>query len=652
MQRRRLVEAPPGARRSRRRRWAGVAALAVFGVLGASRPAAPPLDISPEHRDGGRGYAGNAAGLSQGGRPGRTEPRHDLRRQSGHVGVGEAGRDEPPLVLRRSGDRGFLPAQVPFVLHRRLDARPLRPRGVLADLEGHDPLLGQRGQAHLRPPEHPGRGDGAVALPDARRPHPRQVPLEPRTTVAEAVPSSVVHEAHLAAARRQAQVRVVDPQQQAMFGPRREHAVRLETSPGREVVDHDPDVGLAAPQHPAALAAGAPGRVDPRHQTLSRRFLVSRGAVDLPGEIEPRDFPGLQGQPQLRRLDEVVLDRVARTQHDRVLQPRQRGDNLLLHVSRQAHRAAADVDLGHVQPFRLKEDLVPLAVRKPHHLVFQRRAVPGPDPGDPPVVERRPIPVPADQLVHLGGRMDDVTADLAAVDDPAQERERHRRAISRLFFEAAEVDAGAVEPGRRPRLQPPPRQAQALQRLPQNPGRRLAGPTRRALLRADVDQPVQERPRGHDHRAATGAGAVFELDADDACVLDQDGADPAHDPVDVGLPFESRPHPGAVPALVRLRPRRLHGRPAAAVQQLELDRGGVDGLAHQAAEGVDLAHEVALGGAPDGGVARHLPHRLPRQRAQPHRTPQAGGSVRRLDAGVSGPDDDDVVIRCHHGSLR
>ena len=60
---------------------------------------------------------------------------------------------------------------------------------------------------------------------------------------------------------------------------------------------------------------------------------------------------------------------------------------------------------------------MPVAVGEPHHLVFERRAVPGPDAGDAPVVERRPVAVAADQLVHGGRRVDDVAADLGTVDD-------------------------------------------------------------------------------------------------------------------------------------------------------------------------------------------------------------------------------------------
>jgi hypothetical protein len=41
-------------------------------------------------------------------------------------------------------------------------------------------------------------------------------------------------------------------------------------------------------------------------------------------------------------------------------------------------------------------------------------------------------------------------------------------------------------------------------------------------------------------------------------------------------------------------------------EETELDAAGVGDLAHDAAEGVDLADEMALGDAADGGIAGHL----------------------------------------------
>ena len=77
------------------------------------------------------------------------------------------------------------------------------------------------------------------------------------------------------------------------------------------------------------------------------------------------------------------------------------------------------------------------------------------------------------------------------------------------------------EPGRRPRLQPSPPEAERLQRLGQRLRRRLSGTARRPLFRPDVNQTVEERPGRDDQRCAGEALTVFELEAGDAPVLDE-----------------------------------------------------------------------------------------------------------------------------------
>ena len=68
-------------------------------------------------------------------------------------------------------------------------------------------------------------------------------------------------------------------------------------------------------------------------------------------------------------------------------------------------------------------------------------------------------------------------------------------------------------------------------------------------------------------------------------------------------------HRRAVELAVGLGARALHGRALAAVEDAELDAGGVGGAAHQPVERVDLAHEMALAEAADRRIAGHLADR-------------------------------------------
>ena len=73
-----------------------------------------------------------------------------------------------------------------------------------------------------------------------------------------------------------------------------------------------------------------------------------------------------------------------------------------------------------------------------------------------------------------------------------------------------------------------------------------------------------------------------------------------------GLRLEHLAHLHAILLLVALRARRPDGGAARGVEQAELDADGVGDLAHDSAERVDFAHQMALGDAADGGVAGHL----------------------------------------------
>src|SRR5450759_3851587 len=72
---------------------------------------------------------------------------------------------------------------------------------------------------------------------------------------------------------------------------------------------------------------------------------------------------------------------------------------------------------------------------------------------------------------------------------------------------------------------------------------------------------------------------------------------------------------------------------------------------HQAAQCVYLAHQVALRRSADGGVARHVGHRLSRERAQSDTQPQTRYRPRGLATGMSSANDDDIKERLQAQSL-
>ncbi len=162
------------------------------------------------------------------------------------------------------------------------------------------------------------------------------------------------------------------------------------------------------------------------------------------------------------------------------------------------------------------------------------------------------------------------------------------------------------------------------------------------LLLAAVDQAAQEGAGGEHDRARPEAAAVGRDDAGGGALFDDEVLDRGLDHLQVGRGADGGLHGGLVELAVGLGARALHGRALGAVEQAELDAGGVGHPAHQAVEGVDLAHQVALAEAADGRVARHLADGGEAVRDERRARPHARSRRRSLAAGMAAADHDDV----------
>jgi hypothetical protein len=76
--------------------------------------------------------------------------------------------------------------------------------------------------------------------------------------------------------------------------------------------------------------------------------------------------------------------------------------------------------------------------------------------------------------------------------------------------------------------------------------------------------------------------------------------------VEAWLGLEDLAHPDAIKLLIALGARAPDGGSAGGVEEAELDADGVGYLAHDAAQGIDLADQMALGDSTNGWVAAHL----------------------------------------------
>ena len=95
---------------------------------------------------------------------------------------------------------------------------------------------------------------------------------------------------------------------------------------------------------------------------------------------------------------------------------------------------------------------------------------------------------------------------------------------------------------------------------------------------------------------------------------------------------------------VRLSPQGPHGGALAPVQHPVLDARLVRRPRHLAAQRVQLPHQMALGGAADGGVAGHIPHRVKAHRQADGLHAHPGRRQGSLDARVPRADDGHIIV--------
>jgi hypothetical protein len=116
-----------------------------------------------------------------------------------------------------------------------------------------------------------------------------------------------------------------------------------------------------------------------------------------------------------------------------------------------------------VKSFWLKENLVPLLVREAHHLVLDRGAIARPGALDLAGIHRRTVQIGPDHRMPGRAGIGDAAGDLRGLDPLGEIGHWRRRVVARLAVEAGPVDGPAVQPRRRPGLEPAQRESQAHQ---------------------------------------------------------------------------------------------------------------------------------------------------------------------------------------------
>ena len=347
---------------------------------------------------------------------------------------------------------------------------------------------------------------------------------------------------------------------------------------------------------------------------------------------------------QLHRIDAVVFDGIRQPHQLGVLKAGHGAVHAPLHVLGKGGRHALHVPFHRVQPLRLHEDGMAFLVGEAHHLVLDGGAVARAGALDLAGIHRRQMQVFANDLVRFGRCVGEI-AQRAVFQRRRvrQEGKRHDRRIALLRSHLREIDRAHVHARGRAGFEAADGKAVVQQRLREP--RCGDEPLRAALPRAlaDDDAAFQIHARAQHRRAAADFRTRRRFHAANLAVF--------HDqPPNLALP-ERQPrlilhrgtHPRLVGHFVRLRAQGIHGRAFAGVQHARLDERIVDGAAHFAAQRVQLAHQVPLAGAADGGIAGHHGHAVQiqrqKQRALPHARARKRGFATR-------------VPRAHHDQVK
>ena len=253
--------------------------------------------------------------------------------------------------------------------------------------------------------------------------------------------------------RRQSHVRIVLAEQQSIFRARRHHSIRLIGSLRHQIVDQHTDICLRAFEHQRFIALDHHRRVDPRHQSLRRRLLISRRSVRLPRREQPVDHFELERRLQLQRIDAIILDRIARTHDLRPLEPGDRVQKFDLHVHGHARRHALHIILLRSKSLRLEKQLMTILVGEPNDLRLDRRTISRSDPFDHSVRHRRPVQVSTEYLMRPLVRVRQITVDRVANRLVGHERKALRLSIALLQLHLRKVERTTVDARGSPRLE-------------------------------------------------------------------------------------------------------------------------------------------------------------------------------------------------------
>ena len=161
-----------------------------------------------------------------------------------------------------------------------------------------------------------------------------------------------------------------------------------------------------------------------------------------------------------------------------------------------------------------------------------------------------------------------------------------------------------------------------------------------------MHQAIEEGPIGEDHRPRPYRkphGGDYAGDRPTLPTLVEQLHDSILPEREVGHLLEISSPQVREPPPIALRAGAPHRRSLAPIEHPKLHRRPIGDDPHQTAEGIQLAHDLPLGDAPHGGVARHLGDLVEIHGDEEGTRAEHGSRMGRLTAGMAGTDHANVI---------
>ena len=158
-----------------------------------------------------------------------------------------------------------------------------------------------------------------------------------------------------------------------------------------------------------------------------------------------------------------------------------------------------------------------------------------------------------------------------------------------------------------------------------------------------MNAPAEKRSHRQHHAERPKRESHLSTRADHPTIFDQQIVHRLLEQGEIRLGFERPADERAIQRSIDLRAGRANRRPLSGIEGAELNAAMIRRDRHGAPKRVDLANQVALADAADGGVAAHLPERLDALREQQGAGAEPRRGERRLGAGVAATDDNNFI---------